>query len=215
RPGQIHGQELGDDLAFDDADHRAGRAVGRGSQILRADRRAAHAVQPDRRRRLAVFEQGRLNREAARDVLKVAVIERHGINGNIGRGFVKGFGIAGGALAASVGHDSHNICVVGTNDADMALAVNHLIALGGGFTAVRNGAVLGSLALPMAGLISLEPFAAVRAQLISLRDIVHGMGSRLPEPFLQLAFLALPVIPHLKITDRGLVDVDRFELIDG
>lgn len=161
------------------------------------------------------WSNGLRHPDPARDVLKVAVIERHGINGNIGRGFVRGFGIAEGALAASVGHDSHNICVVGATDADMALAVNRLIALGGGFVAVRNGAVLGSLALPMAGLISLEPFAAVRAQLIALRDTVHAMGSRLPEPFLQLAFLALPVIPHLKITDRGLVDVDRFELIDG
>ncbi|MCU4159159.1 adenine deaminase [Acidiphilium sp. AL] len=161
------------------------------------------------------WKDGLRHPDPARDVLKVAVLERHGVNGNIGRGFVKGFGIADGALAASVGHDSHNICVVGSNDSDMALAVNHLIALGGGFVAVQSGAILGSLALPMAGLISLEPFSTVRAQLLVLQRIVRDMGSRLPEPFLQLAFLPLPVIPHLKITDRGLVDVDRFELIPG
>jgi adenine deaminase len=151
--------------------------------------------------------------DPARDLLKVCVLERHGRNGNIGRGFVRGFGIADGALASSVGHDSHNLCVVGSNDADMAAAANRLIALGGGFVAVRGGAVLGELALPVAGLMSLEPFESVAHRLAALREVVCGMGCPLAEPFLQLAFLALPVIPHLKITDMGLVDVDRFELV--
>lgn len=149
------------------------------------------------------------------DVLKVAVLARHGRNRNIGRGFVKGFGLHAGALASSVGHDSHNVCVVGATDDDMALAVNRIIALGGGFVAVRNGAVLGEIALPMAGLVSLHPFAQVRAELLALRAAVATMGGSLAEPFLQLAFLPLPVIPHLKITDFGLVDVDRFTLIPG
>lgn len=157
---------------------------------------------------------GRRQPDPSQDVLKVAVIERHGVNGNIGLGFVQGFGIARGALAASVGHDSHNLCVVGSTDADMVLAANHLLATGGGFVAVRDGTVLGDLPLPMAGLISLEPFDAVRHRLETLRAIVRDMGSPLAEPFLQLAFLALPVIPHLKLTDRGLVDVDRFALIE-
>lgn len=147
------------------------------------------------------------------DVLKVAVLARHGVNRNVGRGFVRGFGIRDGALASSVGHDSHNVCVVGANDGDMAAAVNRLIRLGGGFVAVRGGHVVAELALPMAGLMSLESFAAVRAGLLGLRETMRQFGSPLPEPFLQLAFLPLPVIPHLKITDRGLVDVDRFELI--
>lgn len=151
--------------------------------------------------------------DPAGDLLKVCVLERHGRNGNVGRGFVRGFGLRGGALASSVGHDSHNICVVGASDADMALAVNRLIALGGGFVAVRDGAVLAELALPLAGLMSLDPFETVRHALHGLRDTVQGMGCALEEPFLQLAFLSLPVIPHLKITDRGLVDVDRFALI--
>jgi adenine deaminase len=147
------------------------------------------------------------------DVLKIAVIGRHGKNRNIGRAFVKGFGFSNGALASSVGHDCHNICVAGSDDASMALAANRLVALGGGFVAVHNGNVVGEIALPIAGLFSAKPFGAVRDRLLTLRQAVRAMGCPLAEPFIQLAFLPLPVIPHLKITDIGLVDVDRFELI--
>lgn len=159
------------------------------------------------------FRGGQRHADPSRDLLKVCVLERHGKNGNIGRGFVKGFGLRNGALVSSIGHDSHNVCVVGVNDEDMALAVNRLIELGGGFVAVQDGRVLAELALPFAGLMSLDPFEVVRGRLETLRDVVRAMGCPLAEPFLQLAFLPLPVIPHLKITDRGLVDVDRFELI--
>jgi adenine deaminase len=151
--------------------------------------------------------------DSNQDVLKICVIARHGINRNIGRGFVRGFGLEGVALASSVGHDSHNVCVIGDSDADMALAVNRLIAMGGGFAAVRNGVIVGELALKMAGLVSLEPFERVRDQLETLRQLVRDLGCAVAEPFLQLAFLPLPVIPHLKITDKGLVDVDNFRLI--
>jgi adenine deaminase len=151
--------------------------------------------------------------DPANDILKVAVLARHGVNRNVGRGFVKGMGLARGALASSVGHDSHNVCVVGSNDADMAVAVNRLIQLQGGFVAAADGAVAAELALPVAGLMSDARFEDVERGLKGLRAAVRALGCRLPEPFLQLAFLALPVIPHLKITDRGLVDVDRFELI--
>jgi adenine deaminase len=147
------------------------------------------------------------------DVIKVAVIERHGVNGNVGRGFVKGFGLKRGAIASSVGHDSHNIIVVGANDADMALAANRVIAMGGGFAVSGDGQILAELALPLAGLMSLEPFEAVCSSLHDLRDAARSLGCTLPEPFLQVAFLALPVIPHLKITDRGLFDVDQFALV--
>jgi adenine deaminase len=147
------------------------------------------------------------------DLLKICVLERHGRNGNIGRGFVRGFGFRRGALASSIGHDSHNICVVGAGDEDMALAVNRLLTLGGGLVAVQHGRVLAELSLPFAGLMSLQPFDTVRHNLHTLRATVEAMGCRLAEPFLHLAFLPLPVIPHLKITDRGLVDVDRFELL--
>jgi adenine deaminase len=159
------------------------------------------------------YRDGQRLADPAQDVLKVCVIARHGKNRNIGRGFVKGFGFKDAALASSIGHDSHNVCVVGTNDADMAAAVNRLIAIGGGFVAVRGGQVLGELPLPLAGLVSLKPFEEVAQGLHTLRDLVRDLGCALPEPFLQLAFLPLPVIPHLKITDFGLVDVDRFQLI--
>lgn len=159
------------------------------------------------------YRDGLRHPDPDNDVLKVCVLARHGINRNIGRGFVQGFGFRDGALASSVGHDSHNVCVVGDNDADMAVAVNRLRELGGGFVAVRGGRMVADLALPMAGLMSLKRFEDVRDDLLTLREAVRAMGCPLPEPFLQLAFLPLPVIPHLKITDMGLVDVDRFELI--
>ena len=159
--------------------------------------------------------EGEAQIDLSADVVKVAVVARHGVNRNIGRGFVKGFGLKRGAIASSVGHDSHNICVVGASDSDMAAAVNRLIALQGGFVVVSDGAVLAELALPIAGLMSDEPYEAVRDALHPLRDAAKTLGVTLPEPFLQVAFLPLPVIPHLKITDFGMVDVDRMELLDG
>jgi adenine deaminase len=153
--------------------------------------------------------------DLARDVIKVAVVARHGRNRNIGRAFVTGFGLKRGAIASSVGHDSHNICVVGADDADMAVAVNRLIALQGGFVVAEGGAVRAELALPIAGLMSVAPFEAVREALIPLRAAARALGCTLAEPFLQVAFLPLPVIPHLKVTDFGLFDVDRFELVQA
>lgn len=149
------------------------------------------------------------------DVIKLSVIERHGVNGNIGRGFVKGFGLKRGAIASSVGHDSHNIIVVGASDADMAHAVNRVIEMGGGFAVSDGGQISAELALPLAGLMSLEPFESVCTALHQLRDAAKGLGCTLSEPFLQVAFLALPVIPHLKLTDRGIFDVDRFCFDEG
>ncbi|MQW68027.1 adenine deaminase [Sinorhizobium medicae] len=148
-----------------------------------------------------------------RDIIKVAVIERHGVNGNHANGFVQGFGLKKGAIGSTVGHDSHNICVVGAGDEDMALAVNRLSEIKGGFVVVEDGKVTGEIALPVAGLMSLEPYESVRDTLHHLRQAAFALGATLEEPFLQLAFLPLPVIPHLKISDRGLVDVDRFMLI--
>ncbi|MDB5562982.1 MAG: ade [Hyphomicrobiales bacterium] len=162
---------------------------------------------------LAVTDKG-LQPDLDADVIKVAVVERHGRNGNIGRGFVTGFGLKTGAIASSVGHDSHNITVIGASDADMAVAVNRLIALGGGFVVAAAGKVTAELALPIAGLMSQKPFEDVAHDLHILRDAAKALGCVLPEPFLQVSFLALPVIPHLKMTDRGLFDVDRFEFVD-
>jgi adenine deaminase len=151
--------------------------------------------------------------DLARDVIKISIIERHGINGNISTGFVKGFGLQRGAIASTVCHDHHNIAVVGVSDEDMAMAANHLADIEGGFVVVQDGKILADVALPIAGLMSLEPFEHVRDQLIVLRKAAKSLGVTLEEPFLQLAFLALPVIPHLKITDVGMVDVDQFQII--
>ena len=147
------------------------------------------------------------------DAVKVAVVARHGINDNIGRGFVHGFGMKRGAIASSVGHDSHNICVVGADDADMAIAVNRLVAIRGGFVVVEGGQVRAELPLPIAGLMSDQPYESLIKPLEDLRKAAKALGVVLAEPFLQVAFLPLPVIPHLKISDRGMVDVDRFALI--
>jgi adenine deaminase len=161
---------------------------------------------------LAVGNHG-VEVDLARDVVKIAVVERHGKNGNIATGFVHGFGLKHGAIASTVSHDSHNICVVGTSDEDIAAAANRLGEIEGGFVVVRDGKVLAELALPIAGLMSLADYETVRDELRVLRQAAYGLGSTLEEPFLQLAFIALPVIPHLKITDKGMVDVDRFQII--
>jgi len=161
------------------------------------------------------IEDGDKRPDAARDLARIAVVERHGKNGNIATGFVRGFGMKAGAIASTVCHDHHNIACVGMDYDDMALAANRLSEIEGGFVVVKGGKVLAELALPVAGLMSLEPFEVVHQHLIALRDAAKSLGVVLEEPFLQLAFLALPVIPALKITDRGMVDVMKFEIIPG
>lgn len=151
--------------------------------------------------------------DLARDVVKIAVVERHAKNGNIAVGFVHGFGLMAGAIASTVSHDCHNICVVGVSDEDIARAVNRLGEIEGGFVVVRDGKILAEMPLPIAGLMSVETYETVREQLRELRRAAEQLGTKLEEPFLQLAFVALPVIPHLKITDKGLVDVDKFEFV--
>jgi len=145
-----------------------------------------------------------------RDLLRIAVLERHRATGNIGLGLVRGFGFRQGALASSVAHDSHNIICVGGDEADLHAAVRAVESMNGGMAAVKNGKVLASLPLPIAGLMSDRPLEEVAAGWESLREAARAMGCRLPEPFMALSFLALPVIPELRITDHGLVDVTRF-----
>lgn len=160
------------------------------------------------------YADGARHIDLDRDVVKVAVVERHGVNGNVAVGFVRGFGMKRGAIASSVGHDSHNVTAVGADDADMALAANRLGEIGGGFVVAAGGRVLAEVALPVGGLMSLRPYEEVRDGLLPLRAAAkEGLGVGLAEPFLQVAFLPLPVVPHLKITDRGMVDVDRFALL--
>lgn len=148
-----------------------------------------------------------------RDLLKISVLERHGKNQNVSHGFVKGMQLKQGALASSVGHDSHNVVVIGVDNLSMQTAVNRLIDNQGGFVAAKENTVVGELALPLAGLMSDQSFEDVCERLKKLRSAAQSLGCPLDEPFLQMAFLALPVIPHLKITDYGLVDVDDFILI--
>ena len=165
------------------------------------------------------YSDGERRIDLDQDAVKVAVVERHGRtrpgDKGIGVAFVKGFGMKRGAIASSVGHDCHNITVVGADEADMAVAVNRLGEIEGGFVVAEGGRVLAEIALPLAGLMSLQSHAGIAESLRHLREAARGLGVVLPEPFLQVAFLPLPVIPHLKITDRGLVDVDRFALVDA
>ncbi|MDG2473904.1 MAG: adenine deaminase [Paracoccaceae bacterium] len=148
-----------------------------------------------------------------RDLIRISVIERHGVNGNISTGFVKGFGLKSGAIASTVAHDHHNIIVVGTNYEDIAVAVNRLGEIEGGFAIANRGIILGELPLPLAGLMSPQSYEKVENDLRLLRKEAHNLGVSLEEPFLQLSFLALPVIPALKITDRGMIDVTKFEIL--
>lgn len=152
--------------------------------------------------------------DPARDILKMAVIERHHATGNVGLGFVRGFKLKSGAIGSSVGHDSHNILVVGTNDDDMLSAARAIASMQGGFVVVDKGAVLGRVPLPIAGLMSDEPIERVRAELDHLNAATRKLGCDLDTPFMALSFLALPVIPDLKLTDKGLVDVRKFDFVD-
>lgn len=147
-----------------------------------------------------------------RDILKLAVVERHKSTGNIGVGLVKGFGLKRGALGSSIAHDSHNIVVVGTNDCDIFAAIKEIERLQGGLVVAVDGKIKGSLALPIAGLLSIEPLEIVVARLEKLQKIASGLGCVLPSPFATLSFLALAVIPELRLTDKGLVDVVAFKL---
>jgi len=148
------------------------------------------------------------------DILKAVVVERHHATGNIGLGLVSGFGLMKGALASSVAHDSHNIVAVGTNDGDIYTAVKEIERLGGGLAAVADGQVLESLALPLAGLLSDQPLETVVDRMTKVEQAAFSLGTKLPSPFSTLSFIALPVIPELRLTDMGLVDVLKFEILE-
>jgi len=156
---------------------------------------------------------GQVVPDLERDILKLVVVERHQATGNIGRGLVKGFGLRKGALASSIAHDSHNIVAVGTNDHDIYAAVKEVERLGGGLVIANQGKVLSSLPLPIAGLLSDLPLEVVVSRLENLERTAREMGTKLTSPFATLSFLALPVIPELRLTDRGLVDVTEFRLL--
>jgi adenine deaminase len=159
------------------------------------------------------IENGEIVADVSRDLLKLAVLERHRATGNVGVGLVRGFGLQGGALASSVAHDAHNVGVVGTNDRDMLRAVDAVAQQQGGLAVVRDGQVLASLPLPIGGLMSDLRFEEVAQRLEDVENAARALGCRTERPFMSLSFLALSVIPSLKLTDRGLVDVDAWQFV--
>ena len=148
-----------------------------------------------------------------RDLLKLAVVERHKSTGNIGLGLVKGMGLKRGAIAGSVGHDAHNLTIAGCDDVSMMTAARTVGKLGGGLVAAAGEEVLAAVPLPIAGLMSDQPVETVRKQMDELVKVAHELGSPLHDPFMTLGFLALEVIPSLKLTDQGLVDVEKFDFV--
>jgi adenine deaminase len=156
---------------------------------------------------------GEIVADPGRDLAKMAVVERHHATGNVGLGLVRGFGLRAGAFASTVAHDAHNIVVVGTDDASMLACVERLTQLGGGVCVARDGAVTGELALPIAGLLSDAPAEEVVATMDALEAQLREVGVDMATPFMALSFLALSVIPALKLTDQGLVDVETFQLV--
>lgn len=156
---------------------------------------------------------GRFVADPSRDILKLCVIERHRASGNIGRGFITGFGLTSGTIASTVGHDSHNLAVLGTNDADMLVAARALESCGGGQCAVKDGKVLALFPLPIAGLMSDKPATIVIQQQHALMEAAHALGCPHHDPFMPLSFMPLPVIPSLKLSDLGLVDVNQFKVV--
>ena len=151
--------------------------------------------------------------DTKRDLVKIAVLERHHASGRVGLGFATNIGLQRGAFASTVAHDAHNVVMLGVDDADMAACAQRLAAIGGGIVIAQGGRVVEELALPVAGLMSDQPLAFVHERLRSMEQRLAGMGVTMAAPFMTLSFLALSVIPELKITDRGLVDVARFELV--
>ncbi len=196
------------------------KSLKKDALLLRSDQSLAKIIQliPDqivtkKVMKRVFLKDGVAHPNVKEDILKIAVVERHKATGNIGIGFVQGFGLKTGAIGSSVAHDSHNIVLVGTNDADMLKAVEVIHAMRGGLVAVLEGKVLASLSLPIAGLMSEASVAQVDLQLAALLRAAKNLGCKIPDPFMTLSFLSLPVIPELKITDRGLVDVNRFKFV--
>jgi adenine deaminase len=149
-----------------------------------------------------------------RDILKIAIIERHRATGNIGKGFIRGFGLKRGAIAGTVAHDHHNLVVIGAEDASVQRAVHAVVEMGGGLVAVDGDQILAQLPLPVAGLMSEQPIEQVRREYDLLVGAARQLGSAMFDPFMAMSFMALEVIPKLKLTDVGLVDVEQFKVVD-
>jgi adenine deaminase len=159
-------------------------------------------------------QNGQVMPDLERDIARLYVVERHRATGNIGKGLIKGFGIKRGAIATSIGHDSHNIIAIGIDEKDVLKAVTTINKMGGGIAVVSDGNVLDSLDLPIAGLMSNKPLEFVSTRTKELIEATRSLGVNLEDPLMTLSFMALPVIPRLKLTDRGLVDVEKFQHVD-
>jgi adenine deaminase len=196
------------------------KALDKDSFLLRSDQPIAKVIQliPDqivtkKVMKKIILRDGVAFPNIKEDILKIAVVERHRATGNIGIGFVQGFGLRRGAIGSSVAHDSHNLVIVGTNDQDMLKVVETIKMIGGGLVAVSDQKALASLPLPIAGLMAEATVREVYKHLKALHDATKALGCKIPDPFMTLSFLSLPVIPELKITDKGLVDVNQFKII--
>lgn len=152
--------------------------------------------------------------DVERDILKFAMVERHRASGNIGLGFIRGFGLRRGAIAGTVAHDHHNLAVIGVDDGSMRTAVAAIVEMGGGLALAEGERVVARLPLPVAGLLSELPIEAVREQYDGMIEAARGLGNRISDPFMVMSFMGLEVIPKLKLTDLGLVDVEQFALVD-
>jgi adenine deaminase len=176
---------------------------GRGDQVV-----TGHEIEDAR------VVDGQAVVDLERDLLKIAVVERHRATGNVGKAFIKGFGLKHGAIAGTVAHDHHNMVIIGADDASMRRAAQAVIEMRGGLAAVDGDTVLGTLPLPVAGLMSELPLEQVRREYDALIAHAHQLGSAMPDPFMAMSFMALEVIPKLKLTDVGLVDVEKFQVVD-
>ena len=195
-------------------------AIKKDSLVLRSDNPLAKVIQlipgqivTKKVTKKIALREGLAYADLKQDILKIAVVERHHASGNIGVGFVQGFGLKKGAIGSSVAHDSHNLVVVGTNDEDMWKAIRSLQTLRGGMVAVYGGKMISSVPLPIAGLLANASVQQVHKQMQALLASVKTLGCKLPDPFMILSFLSLPVIPELKLTDKGLVDVNQFKIV--
>jgi adenine deaminase len=201
--GSVHVPELGAE-AFAIAGNGRVRVIG-----VEAGQIVTKALEDD-----PALRDGFAVADPERDLAKMAVIERHKGTGRIGLGFVRGFGLRTGALASTHAHDAHNVVIVGVDDGDLAAAANRLREIGGGQVAVADGRVLAEVPCPIGGLLSDLPVEEVADSVGRMEKAAReALGATLPAPFMAMSFMALSVVPELKLTDRGLVDVNRFELV--
>jgi adenine deaminase len=196
------------------------KALKREDLLLRSDQPLAKVIQlipgqivTKKVMKKVVLKDGVAYPNLKEDVIKIIVVERHRATGNMGIGFVQGFGLKKGAIGSTVAHDSHNLVIVGTNDLDILKTIEVIQSMGGGLAAVSDGKALASLPLPIAGLMAEVSVAEINKRLQNLLRAARSLGCRIPDPFMVLSFLSLPVIPELKITDKGLVDVNKFKIV--